>query len=714
MNLKDFLPKKESKKDLFWALVLEPGWVQAGVWEVGDGSAKIIATSTPAPWETDEELISAADTALSSAIQTLPEEGGEPSKTVFGVPPSWVSGGQIKEEYLARIKSICSDLSLEPSGFVVLPEAIAHLTKSEEGSPLNAIVIGVGKDTLEIAVFRLGNLSGTTNVARSVSVTDDVVEGLSRFSDGEPLPSRFILYDGKDGELEEVRQSLITASWDQGEKVKFLHTPKAEVFSPERKVLATALAGASEIANISTLETKDKEADKVKEPDGSKEELSDVKEVAPESLGFSIGKDVATPAHPALVVPTIGIAQKIKTFFGSFLGFGKKVASRVRVPNISGLGAGRTPLFGLGFLLALLILGFAFWWFYPKAEVTIFVSAKRIEEKLDISLDPKIESPDLSKNTLPVSVTKKEVSGDKTKGTSGTKTVGDRAKGVVKIQNGTSVNINLPAGTALVSTNTLTYTLDKTTTVTAALSPTEPGTATADVTAGDIGATYNLANGEDFKVGNYPKAEVNAVATIDFSGGSSREISAVDPKDQESLLGELQDELLEKAKSEISSELPEDKYLIAGSLSPKIVLKDFSNKVGDEAANLKLDLSLEVSAYVVAKKDLSDFSQGVFKDKAPGGFVLRENQIDYSFKPKEDEANRDFEITITANFLPEAKPDEIARKIAGKLPSLAQSYLTSIPGFARAEVTIKPKFPGRLGTLPHVAKNITIEVEAER
>src|SRR4030066_36224 len=113
------------------------------------------------------------------------------------------------------MRKVCTDLSLEPSGFVVLPEAIAHLLKSKEGASLNAITLGVGKENLEVSVFKLGNLVGSTVIPRSVSLADDVVEGLARFSSGEPLPSRILIYDGKEGEIEEEKQALMNTSWEE-------------------------------------------------------------------------------------------------------------------------------------------------------------------------------------------------------------------------------------------------------------------------------------------------------------------------------------------------------------------------------------------------------------------------------------------------------------------------------------------------------------------
>jgi hypothetical protein len=256
MNLKDFLDKKEKPPELLWSIVIEEGWVQAGVWYIGEKEAEVISISSPTAWKEDEELVGAVDTTLSSSIQKLPEEYEEPNKTVFGVSSSWVKDGEISEEYLNKIKKVCTELSLIPVGFVVLPEAIAHLYKSEESSPVSAIIVGLGIEFLEISVFKLGNLVGTTQVSRSVSVVEDIVEGLSRFENAAPLPSRFILFDGKEVQLEEAKQALMQAEWNDSEKVKFLHTPEVEILSSDKKVIAVSLAGANEIGHVTQVAAK--------------------------------------------------------------------------------------------------------------------------------------------------------------------------------------------------------------------------------------------------------------------------------------------------------------------------------------------------------------------------------------------------------------------------------------------------------------------------
>jgi hypothetical protein len=40
--------------------------------------------------------------------------------------------------------------------------------------------------------------------------------------------------------------------------------------------------------------------------------------------------------------------------------------------------------------------------------------------------------------------------------------------------------------------------------------------------------------------------------------------------------------------------------------------------------------------------------------------------------------------------------------------------LANIAGFSKAEISINPRFPGKLGVIPRIDKNISIEIAAER
>jgi len=713
MNLKDFFANKENPPELFWSLIIEDGWVQAGIWYIAFEKANILSISPGAAWETDSEMLGAADAALSSSVQKLPEEYKEPSKTVFGVPGSWVAGGEIKEEYLAKIKHICNELSLTPVGFVVIAEAVAHFFKSEEGAPLNAVVVGLGAQVLEISIFKLGSLVGTTSVARSVSLIEDVTEGLTRFEGASPIPSRIILFDGKEGELEEAKEALMAASWEETEKIKFLHTPKVEILSPDRKVLATSLAGAAEIGDVKAIVSKE-ESDIPKEAplsgDVANVELPK-EEINPRDLGFAINEDVSLKQNainpiPAAVplVPTSspkpdfkinGYIEKTKNLLHNFF-TGKKLFVNIAI------------------ILGVLIGGFVvFWWFVPTAKVSIAVTPKQFEQEVDVSFSTTGES-NIASAVIPGEETEAEAQGDKTQATTGKKVVGDKAKGTVEIQNGTAFPINLASGTFLVSSGNFKFGIDNSASISAALSPSSPGTTSVSVTADSIGAEYNLAKDEIFRVGNYPKAEVDAAATADFSGGSSRDISAVDKSDQENLAIALKEELTQNAIGDITEKVLDDQIFVDDVVAIDIIKETFDHKVGEEAGNLKLSLSINVRGVASDRAKFLEFARSVLQEKIPSGFVLRDSQIGYKFKfVDEKDGKLNYKVVLTANFLPEIKTDEIIKQISGKTPDVAKNYLSGVPGFVRAEVKLKPSLPGPFSTLPRISKNIKIEVTAE-
>jgi len=734
MDIKKFLPGKDEKDDLeyYWVLIIEPGWVNAGIWRIKEGGAQVVFTGHQFSWGLDEELINATDSALSSAVQSFPGDLKEPEKTVFAVNSSWVSGGQIKEEYLEKIKRLCSDLSLKPVGFVILPEAIAHYLKSEEDVSLNAILLGIYQESLEVTLFNLGKLVGTTIVARSVSIADDVTEGLVRFSETKSLPSRFIVYDGREKELEEVRQLLISVNWDEFTKIKFFHTPKVEIIDASIKISAVSLAGAAEIAGVKTLD----KSGKVRVKEEKRETDDVVKEEMAEKLGFAVGesnigkevkeeerKEVISAAQegwPVENIGAVGVGKEKKglplnILFPTLVEKCKELLvflSKFRLGGQSVSMGRKVFIFGLGFLLIFLTLGFVLWWYYPKASVTIYISPKTLEERLSLTLDPDISASDISARVLKTKVLETKISSEKTKATTGTKTVGEKAKGEASVYRVGS-ELKIASGTLIHGPENLKFVLDEELNL-ASGSAGSPSVSKGKVTAQDIGSQYNLATGGSFKVGDYSLADLEAKNEFSFSGGSSREISAVSREDQEDLEKDLEEEILAKAKEELRQKLEGSELLVEDSLSATASYQLFSHKVGDESESLKLSLILDTSTFSVVKEELVNLSENILKEKIPEGFVLRSEQVEFELE-REDEESLSFETLVRANLLPKVDIEGIAKKIRGKYPSLAREYLIKeIPGVVRVEIRMKPSLPGRLNTLPRIAKNIEVEIAAEK
>lgn len=750
MALKGILPKK-GKKEYYWAFVLESDWVQAAIWNIFEGKVNVSSVGPPSAWKSEEELVGASDSALSASIQNFAENEKEPEKTVFGIPNLWAENGEIKEEHLAKIKRICTELSLSPIGFVVITEAIVHIIKSEEGGLANAIIVGIGTDCVEVSVVKNGKVFGSTNVSRSVSLDEDLVEGLVRIlGENGTSPSRIILYNGRDVELGEMKEILDKVSWEEKGKTKFLHPPKIEIITSERKVVATALAGGSELVGAKSAEVEKNASDAdstslnnkgFQEPESDSKNTGfvvneDIQNVSEANFGESDSVTDDFIKNAAEEVPLEQGSRKIdhkqmvdevspgdSQGENSFTGrmskitgvFLKLIPKRKSGVIKSSPPSGGKKIFVIGgiTLLTLTVAGFFAWWFLPKAEVTVYVSPKRIEDRLEIKVNTSTSAFDVEKGILLGEIVKSEVSGDKTKPTTGKKTVGDKATGRVMVYR-SGGEITLSSDTVIVSSDGLEFTLNGGITV-ASGSASSPGKKEIDVTASGIGSEYNLVSGQNFTVGNYPSSEIEAKSESDFSGGTSREICAVSQEDQTELEEELKSELLDDARDKISRSISSEKILVVDTIKENVVNRNFSEMVGDESENLKLSLDLSIEGVVVDKGDLVKFAIKSLESKVPHGFSLRDEQVSVDFEfNEEEEGVYVLDAIFRANLLPEVDPESIAEKIAGKYPAVAEEYLVSLDGFERAEISQKLKLPGKLGSLPRVKGNIDVSIAASQ
>ena len=99
VDFSSLLPKTKSKtSSYYWSIVIEPSWVQAGIWSINQGESKVLTVGKPVSRDENEDLISVVDTALSSAVQNLDEDIDDPSAAVFGLSSQWILEGNIKGE----------------------------------------------------------------------------------------------------------------------------------------------------------------------------------------------------------------------------------------------------------------------------------------------------------------------------------------------------------------------------------------------------------------------------------------------------------------------------------------------------------------------------------------------------------------------------------------------------------------------------------------
>lgn len=697
-----FLNKKSDSqptREYFFALEIDHLLVKAAVWSVINDKPQVLAISSTQSWDdkSEDSLITAADSALTDATHHLDPSGKVGIvKVIFGLPPDWVGDEKIHTGYLHLLKSLSEKLELKAIGYVITPEAAIKYLQATEGVPPTAILIGFWPTIVEITLVRLGKIDGTQLVKKSSRLTDDVVEGLSRFSQTDMLPSRMLLYDsGLD--LEEIKQLLLDHPWQSPQKhLPFLHFPKVEILPAEFSIRSIALSGGSEVAqSIGLISPTAAETETQPEP-------APIPTHTASDLGFVTDTDIRqTPPPEPEPTPTPAPPPPPAPLKAKFV-MPKIVLPKITIPQFkfSFPKSSALVLIIVG-LIAILGLGIAAYWMLPKASVTLFVTPKHLEQQFDIVAG----GSDLPADKLEVSV-----SDEKTVNTTGSKIVGDKATGSVTIYNATAARF-VKKGTVLTSPSGLKFELLEDVDV-ATGSATSPSTKPGKIAAAQIGSEYNLSSDSKFRVGIFDSS-TEAKNEVAFSGGTSRQAKAVSKDDIAKLKADLSDSLKSKAREELMKKLSGDQTIIAESITLQITAEDFNHKEGNEADSLTLKLSIKAQGLAVSKSDLDKIVADQIGPEVPSGFSLDASELSQSFSVKKtDKTNVTFQAKVTAILLPEINTAEVAKNISGKYPEKARDYLSALPSVGQIDILITPKLPAFMATLPRLPKNITITVQA--
>lgn len=712
MDFNIFKKDKESPEH-FWSLVIGKSWVDSGIWQIVDDKTEIVARGGSFSWQEDnpESLIEAADSSLTAAVSYLAESAAEPSRVVFGILSGWVEAGSIKTEYLGILRKLSGELEISPCGFVVIPEAIVHFLKSDEGVPPNIILVGLSEQSLDVTLSHNGKILGTVGVARSMSLSSDVAEGLARLPVVQ-YPTRLVLYDHRTVDMEEAKQSLLDADW-QSSGISFLHTPKIEVLPDEVGILAVSLAGGAEVGQATSIVL----AEEKKTSEAAEAPIPDIREIDPGELGFLRGGDIAQQDRQESKEEEKreetawegGQDQPEKK--GQMIGKVRGLLSQLRLPYFK-----FPKRFGKAFAIllfsVLVVAAGILYWYLPRAQVTIYVAPKKLEKVIDFEAEAGVVSVNTTKKRIPGKTVNVDVQTVKKRPATGTKRVGEPAKGEVTVYRAGG-SVVLPKGAILTSAGGLKFTLDGD--VRVASGSAGPDTLgknidPARITASDIGADYNVAAGTLFKIGSFSSETTTAKNQLAFSGGTARDVLAVSAADRNLLKEEVEQELKSQAAGKILQKISGDEILIESSGETKLDKQEFSNKVGEEIDGVALTASGSVRFLLVSRADLEKLIMADLGGQVPEGFGLEEDQL------RLDVAGREGKFTVRAqvNLLPKVNPDEIVRFLVGKQPSAAREYLSRIPGYTRAQISFRFRPPGPLGTLPHLPGNIVLEVVAEK
>lgn len=696
--LTQILHKEEKQEKMFLSLILEKATVEAAVWSVtAEHTLKVHHIEKEAvDSDSWEEKTECADRAIVRLEQKMPET--ELHNVVLGLPTEYLTeGGDIASPVRSEVKKLTESLDLKPIGFVPIHQALIHKLKSDEGVPPSVILIHITPETLTLFLYKIGTLVGTQMSDRSDDIAP-IVEGLlKRFKDMEVLPSRMLLFGRDTTLLEETKNQLLKYPWPT--RANFMHFPKIEVVAESMSIEAVCLAGASEIATV------------MPEPEEAPpEEESNVTMVEPETLGFKKNTDVLEepeeaeeeePEKPKISLPISFASLKLPKISLSSFSLTRVPQSLRRLPIVVG---------ALGIILILITL----YWFVPRATVTVFETPEFLSDVASVTVDPTATVADSNTHIIPGKKQEHSVSGEKSIPVTGTKQVGDPAKGTVTIYNKITSSKTFSKGTVLIS-GALSFTLDGDVTVASASenlaqSNLTYGKANAAITASAIGPNSNLPAGSDFTFKSISSDDAIARNDQVLAGGTSRDITVVTRADYDALIKALTDELVGKAKTDLAQGVGGGEKLIDQTIKSTVTDKTFSQEIDQEAKELHGKVTISVTGISYTDRDLSSLFKSSIESKIPQGYTFSEEQS----KAVVDNAQvkKDGTIILNVTFrgaaLPALSSATIQKDIAGKSLESAQEYLKNVRGVGGAEFNFR--WSPSKNRLPINKNNISVSI----
>lgn len=722
----DKINRQGEESELYLVLSIGGGKVKSGIWTFEQGEGKVLSFGSSEQWGGDspEELVVASDTSIASAVANLSTiSNRQPNKVILGLPESWVEGNGVKTAQTKILQTICHKLLLKPQGFVVTPEAISHYFKNKEGDLVSVILVSLEETQISVSLVIQGKFKGNQIVGRSNNLALDLEEGLLRFNYQDTLPPRIVIIDGEG--QQEAKQTLVAYPWINPEKQKrisFLQLPKVD-FAPENlEIEAVVLAGSQEIVfGKSKTETLVEEKINFSLPE--------------EDFDFIKGRDIVAEAGPAIlpseepeitpvweIPPPLSLSKKplnVKKRLLPFLGFFKKITGLLKLVKFRfGFPKKGFVFFGLGLGFVLLLSLFSYLKLV-RAQVNLLVQPVVIEKEIEFTVSDKISEPDIGKKILPALEVTTEISGNKSDSVKGRKTVGEKAKGEVNIYNGTDNKKTFPKGTAVNGPEGLRFIFDGVITVPARMTDINSsppvdrwGEGKVMVVAREIGTQYNISANSNLTL----ESNTGTVSAVivrnpsDFSGGSSREISAVSKEDRENLQKALLTELRTQAEQDLKIKVG-DGIVLADSLILKNKTDRFDRETGDEADRLTLEEGAVFSVSYFKQEAMTDLIRQETASLVPEGYNHNPVKEDKKLITR-DKTKNIYAVQLSQYYHPEISLTETASLLKGKLLSQAKKILGSVKYISGYDVQITPKIFSFFSIFPFNSKNIIITVKS--
>jgi hypothetical protein len=368
-----------------------------------------------------ESLITAINDSIAHASSAISlSEAEEPNSAGFVISPFWVdSDGKITISKLSLIEGICKKLDLKPLGFVPSDEAVVEYYATQDSSPQSYVLIYFDQSSFIVSLVIVGKVIQRLCQPFGRPFDPQIIQdSFQLFPSDSVFPPQIYLFGQVDTD---IFQSISNFRWPTyNNRDFFLHLPEVvrlnqtEAFLAFSSVITPPLAIPTVTPSI---------------PNND----ATLTEVSPKELGFSNQSNLPI-VEPVKIVET---PPRLRP-------------SLPKIPNL-------TPKIWL--IPLILVIISLFLYFLPQATITLFLSPFSFDKKLAATLDTKATSSNFQTNLIASSITNIDIATSTTIPTTGTKVVGDKAKGEITVYNKTSKVQNLPRNLILLDTSGKKYEL---------------------------------------------------------------------------------------------------------------------------------------------------------------------------------------------------------------------------------------------------------------
>lgn len=384
-------------------------------------------------------------------------------------------------------------------------------------------------------------------------------------------------------------------------------------------------------------------------------------------------------------------------------------------------GRKKLLVLGAGSIVLMVIILLGTFWFVPAAEVSIVVEKEEKSNQITLSASESVTEVDLENKIIPLTVEQITKSDVDTAETTGKLTIGAPAKGRVTIGNFSIVTSKkYSAGTSIKTTSGqnsgLEFTLDTEVTVPkASSSGLSAGQAGVNVTAKKIGANGNVPKSTVFQIASENIGTVRGVNDVAFTGGESKQVSAVSEEDRKN----LKEKLLEKLKKEVEEEL-ENKIggatVPKGGLETEVLKEKYDKVIGEESEEVTLTLEVKAKATLFKEEDLKKILIESIKPTIKEGFTIDEENSTVEselFKAEGEEGVVEILGKINAVLIPDLSEKDLKSKLTGKSFGGASSFLQSLENVSGFEIELKPAIFRLFKILPFNSGRISVNISSE-